>query len=90
MTYPDRIRGEVAHEDLSSVLSDALLKTWREGVQDGFRMAHRMIEAVQAECVRRAGNVEAGSMIAVNIDVLDGLMAGLTDSVDYVETLERP
>ena len=76
-------------ESLSPMIRDELMRTWREGMQAGLKMAHNMAEAVRDEAARRVGDASNDcerAELEAQIAALGGLMSGLLDTADRAVT----
>lgn len=74
-------------EFMEPLMRDELMRSWREGVQVGLKMAHSMAEAVRNEVARRvdpAHNDCERAEFEAQITVLRGLMEAFLTAADDV------
>ena len=71
-------------DSLQPMIRDELMKSWREGVSVGLKMAHKMADAVRDEVIRCGDGCsgEEGVGGGAQIAVLSGLMSGLLAAAD--------
>jgi hypothetical protein len=70
---------QALRETLQPMLRDELMRSWRDGVSHGLKMAHNMAEAVRTEAARLSDGSPGWEAQAA---VLGGLMAGMLSAAE--------
>lgn len=66
---------------VKEMVNRELMKTWREGMRDGLKIAAKIADAVQDECAKRLGAEDVSDsgrvMLVAQLDAISGLAAGI-------------
>lgn len=73
---------------LQPLIRDDLMKTWRDGMQTGLQMAHKMAAAIRTEAATRADDPDCPDEVRVGLQAqiaaLGGLMSGISHAAEEV------
>lgn len=69
------------HDAVSSIIRNELLRSWHEGMRDGLKMAHLMVQSLCDEAERRCAAANAGSEHRRGLEAQIAVLSGLTSSL---------